>query len=77
MYFNIKQQREQLHGVKVIYLIRPNMENVDLIVTDIQNGLYSDVNIHFTAEPKPHLLTTFAKNLAKKVKSKGNVIKKV
>ncbi len=77
MYFNIKQQREQLHGVKALYLVRPNMENVDLIVRDVQDGLYSDVNVHFTAEPKPHLLTSFAKNLSQKVKSKGNVIKKV
>lgn len=53
------------------------MENVDIIVKDLENRLYSAVNVHFTAEPKPHLLSTFAKNLAKKVKSKGDVIKKV
>lgn len=34
LYFNIKQQREQLHGVTTIYLVKPNLENIEEIVKD-------------------------------------------
>ena len=74
LYFNIKETREQLHGVTAIYLIQPNTENIELITQDFEEDLYSSVIIHFSHEPQPHLLSTFAKSIGKK---KSNCITKI
>ncbi len=34
LYFNIKQAREQLHGVTALYLVKPNFENTEEIIKD-------------------------------------------
>jgi len=66
LYFHIKDIREQLHGVTAIYLVQPTLENIDLITNDFQEDLYSSVIVHFSSEPQAHLLSTFAKTLARK-----------
>jgi hypothetical protein len=76
LYFNVNQQREQIHGIPVIYVLRPTMDNVNLIVSDFNEDLYSSVIVHFSSEPSPHLLSTFAKNLSKK-KSAVSKVQKV
>jgi hypothetical protein len=65
LYFNIKDNREQLHGVTAIYLVQPTKDNLDLITQDFEEDLYSSVVIHFSSEPQAHIMSTFAKNLAK------------
>jgi hypothetical protein len=49
LYFNINQQREQIHGIPVIYVLRPTMDNVNLIVSDFDEDLYSSVIVHFSS----------------------------
>jgi hypothetical protein len=66
LYFHIKDLREQLHGVTAIYLLQPTLENIELMANDFQEDLYSSVIVHFSSEPQPHLLSTFAKTLAKR-----------
>lgn len=66
LYFHLKEQREQLHGVTAIYLVQPTLENIDLIVKDFEEDLYSSVIIHFSAEPPTQLVSNLAKTLGKK-----------
>lgn len=65
LYFHLKEAREQLHGVTAIYLVQPTLDNINLIVADFEDDLYSSVIVHFSSEPQPHLLSTFAKSLAR------------
>lgn len=76
LYFNINQHREQIHGVPAIYLVKPTLQNVNLIIGDFEEDLYSSVVVHFSSEPTAHLLSSFAKN-ASKIKSASSKIKKV
>ena len=64
MYFHIKDNREQLHGVTAIYLVQPNKENIDLIAQDFEDDLYSSIIIHFSSEPQGHIISTLAKQVA-------------
>jgi hypothetical protein len=64
LYMNITERREQLHGVTALYLIQPTMDNVQLIIKDFGDDLYSSVSIHFTSEPSNHLLSTLAKTIS-------------
>jgi hypothetical protein len=66
LYFHLKEAREQLHGVTAIYLVQPTLENIQLIIQDFEEDLYSSVIIHFSSEPHTQLLTDFAKNLGKR-----------
>lgn len=65
LYFHIKDDREQLHGVTAIYLVEPTPDNINLIYNDFEDDLYSSVIIHFSSEPQNHLLSSLAKKLAK------------
>ena len=65
LYFHIKDYRQQLHGVTAIYLVQPNQENLNKIIQDFEQDLYSSVIIHFSSEPQAHIVSTFAKNIAK------------
>ena len=65
LYFHIKENREQLHGVTAIYLIQPTNENLELVLNDFEEDLYSSVIIHFSSEPPAHVISNFAKNVAK------------
>ena len=49
IYFHIKDNREQLHGVTAIYLVQPKQENLDRILEDFEDDLYSSVVIHFSS----------------------------
>jgi hypothetical protein len=66
LYFHLKEAREQLHGVTAIYLIQPTLDNIELLIQDFEEDLYSSVIIHFSSEPQTHLLSTFARNLGKR-----------
>jgi sec1 family domain-containing protein 1 len=65
LYFHIQDHREQLHGVTAIYLVQPNKENLDRIVQDFDEDLYSSIVVHFSSEPQAHIVSGFAKQLAK------------
>jgi len=65
LYFHIKDNREQLHGVTAIYLVQPNKDNLDRIIEDFDEDLYSSIVIHFSSEPQAHIVSNFAKQLAK------------
>jgi hypothetical protein len=66
LYFHLKEPREQLHGVTAIYLVQPSLENIELMAADFEEDLYSSVIVHFSSEPQSHLLSTFAKTLARR-----------
>ncbi len=66
LYFHIQEPREQLHGVTAIYLVQPSLDNIERMVKDFEEDLYSSVIVHFSSEPQSHLLTNFAKTLAKR-----------
>ena len=69
LYLNIKEEREQLHGVTIIYLIQPTTENINLICQDLFLDLYSSISIHFSSEPTPNILSTLAKDISNKKSS--------
>lgn len=36
MYFSIKQERQQLHGISAIYIVKPNLQNIEEITKDFE-----------------------------------------
>lgn len=64
LYMNISERREQLHGVTAFYLVQPTTENIDRIVEDFSEDLYSSVSVHFSSQPSNHILSTLAKSVA-------------
>jgi hypothetical protein len=64
LYMNINERREQLHGVTAFYFIQPTTENIDRIVDDFSQDLYSSVSVHFSSEPSNHILSTLAKTIS-------------
>ena len=53
------------------------MENIDILVDDFEKELYSKVDIHFTSQPSPHVLSSLAKILAKNKPASLSKIQKV
>lgn len=41
------------------------MDNVELIVKDVADDLYSSISIHFSSKPSNHILSTLAKSISK------------
>jgi hypothetical protein len=69
LYLNLTDNREQIHGVTVQYLLQPTIENVELIAQDLIKDLYSHVYIHFSSEPPAAILSALAKTLSSSPKS--------
>lgn len=69
LYLSIEEAREQIHGVTVLYLVQPTLENVQTIAEDLLSDLYTSVHIHFSSEPSPNILSTLAKKLTQSKKS--------
>ena len=63
LYLSIAQAREQIHGVTILYLVQPTLENVQTIAEDIVGDLYTSVHIHFSSEPSANILSTLAKKI--------------
>lgn len=64
LYMNITERREQLFGVTAFYMVQPTIDNVNLILADFEDELYSTVSIHFTSEPSNHILSSLAKGIS-------------
>ncbi|KAM3139011.1 hypothetical protein pb186bvf_008822 [Paramecium bursaria] len=47
LHLNLNQKRERLYGVLTLYLIKPSIENINLIIEDFQRDLYQRVIINF------------------------------
>jgi hypothetical protein len=58
-------------------MIQPTMDNVDLILADFEDELYSAVSIHFTSEPSNHILSTLAKGISTKYPKQLHKVHKV
>jgi hypothetical protein len=57
--------REKVHGVKTIYLVQPNEENLKKITEDFAKDLYDNVYLEFTFPIKKDSLERLALNLVK------------
>lgn len=61
---NINTTRHTIPDVPVIYLVQPTQDNVKLITSDLERGLYSPAYINFLSSiPRP-LLEDFASHIA-------------
>ena len=49
LYLNLQESREQIHGVTILYLIQPTLENIEIIIKDLLDDLYNSVYIHFSS----------------------------
>lgn len=56
-------------------MVQPTPENVDIIAKDLMEDMYTSVNIHFSSEPLPGILSALAKKLGSSKKT--SVISKV
>lgn len=63
LYLNLNDNRQQIHGVIIQYLVQPTLENVQVIANDLLEDMYSHVYVHFSSEPSPIILSTLAKKL--------------
>ena len=69
LYLSISQEREQIHGVTILYLVEPTLDNVSIIANDLINDLYTSVHVHFSSQPSPNILSTLAKKITQSKKS--------
>ena len=35
LYLSLNENREQIHGVTIVYLVQPTLENIDIIANDL------------------------------------------
>lgn len=48
LYLSLHENREQIHGVTIVYLVQPTLENIDIIANDLLEDMYTSVHIHFS-----------------------------
>ncbi|SSD62127.1 probable Protein SLY1 [Saccharomycodes ludwigii] len=72
---SIKQSRTPLPDVPAIYFVQPTKENIDIIIQDLSNDMYSFFYINFTSSISRDLLEYFAKEVA--FKGKCDKIKQI
>lgn len=61
---NINTTRHLIPDVPVIYLVEPKEENIRLITSDLERGLYSPAYINFLSSVPRPLLEEFASQIA-------------
>ena len=69
LYLSISETREQIHGVTILYLVQPTIENVTQIAEDLMSDLYTSIHIHFSSQPSPSILSTLAKKISQSKRS--------
>lgn len=62
---NINSQRYPIPDVPVVYLVEPNPSNIQAIVHDLSQGLYSPAYVNFLSSVPRPLLEDFASQIAK------------
>lgn len=49
LYLSLNENREQIHGVTILYLVEPTLENVEVIANDLIEDMYTSVYVHFSS----------------------------
>ena len=65
LHSNITAKRENCPGLPVIYLVEPTLQNVEHIVSDLQQGLYDFVFVNFVSQVADNVLDQFALMVSK------------
>ncbi|KAK8809547.1 hypothetical protein WA158_000490 [Blastocystis sp. Blastoise] len=60
LHLSIKQQRDKIPGVPVIYFVQPTEDNIRMIASDCSNNLYDAIYIDFSNPVSNELLSLLA-----------------
>ena len=64
MHALIDQRRTSLSDVNAVYFIRPTVENISKVISDVNNDHYANFYVNFTSSLGRSLLEDFAKKVA-------------
>ncbi|MEW5311398.1 MAG: hypothetical protein WDW38_003117, partial [Sanguina aurantia] len=65
LHLMLEADRQAIADVPAVYLVQPTASNVDRIISDAAQGLYSTVHVHFTSSVPGRLIEQLAAGVVK------------
>lgn len=65
LHLMLEADRQAIADVPAVYLVQPTASNIDRIISDAAQGLYSTVHIHFTSSVPGRMIEQLAAGVVK------------
>jgi hypothetical protein len=65
LHLNLHSNREEIKGVRIIYVVTPSQRNIEKIIEDFKKDLYDSAELHFVHPISDDLLDKLAAGVGK------------